>query len=408
MADNGIVATAGGVTAAQGFRAAGVRCGIKQSGPDLALICSDVECSAAGVFTTNAFKAAPVVVSQERLSSGRARAIVANSGNANACTGQQGLCDARRACELAAAAMNIEPESVLCASTGIIGVPLPMDKLEAGIRTAAAELSQDGGDAASLAIMTTDTHPKTSACEIEPNSTGLECAVRVGGMCKGAGMIAPNLATMLCFVTTDAAIDSSLLARCLRSNVERSFNCLTIDGDMSTNDSVIALANGRAGCAPIADGTRAYEAFDRALGQVLMDLAQAIARDGEGATKYVEVHVVNAASYGDAKAAAMSVANSPLVKTAIFGEDPNWGRVLCAVGRSGARVVPERTSLRFGEVRIVENGEPLNVEPEAARRPMLEKDLIITIDLGVGDSSAVAFTCDFSYDYIKINAEYHT
>ena len=394
----------GGVTAARGFKAAGVRCGIKQQGPDLAIICSERDCFAAGVFTTNAFKAASVILNRERLSSGRARAVVVNSGNANACTGKRGLRDAEQICRHAAELLGIAPGLVLNASTGIIGVPLPMEKIEAGIEEAAGSLSEDGGPAAALAIMTTDTRPKLAAYEIELSGK----TVRLGGMCKGAGMICPNMATMLCFITTDAEIDAPTLRRSLLSNVERSFNCLTVDGDMSTNDSVIVLANGASGCGRVVEGSHEYELFDRALGQVCMDLAKAIAKDGEGASKYVEVRVTGAATYEDARAAAMTVANSALVKTAIFGQDPNWGRVLCAVGRSGARVVPEKTSLFFGEVKIVDRGEPLELDAETARRPMLEPELIITIDLGIGAESATALTCDLSYDYVRINAEYHT
>jgi len=394
----------GGVTAARGFRAAGVRCGIKQQGPDLAVICSDRDCSAAGVFTTNAFKAASVVLNRERLSSGRARAIVVNSGNANACTGERGLRDAERICRRAAELLGIAPELVLNASTGIIGVPLPMPKIESGIEEAVRSLSEDGGPCAALAIMTTDTRRKVAAYEIELNGK----TVRLGGICKGAGMICPNMATMLCFITTDAEIDAPALQKSLTSNVERSFNSLTVDGDMSTNDSVIVLANGASGCGRIVEGTQEYELFDRALGQVCLDLAKAIAKDGEGATKYVEVRVTGADTYEDAKAAAMTVANSPLVKTAIFGQDPNWGRVLCAVGRSGARVVPEKASLFFGDVKIVNRGEPVQLDAETARRPMLEPELVITVDLGIGAASATALTCDLSYDYVRINAEYHT
>lgn len=399
-----MIAIAGGVTAARGFRAAGVRCGIKQKGLDLAVIYSVSQCSAAGVFTTNAFKAASVVANIARLKFGRGQAIVVNSGNANACTGERGLRDVRSICELAANLLGIAEGDVLNASTGIIGVPLPMDKIEAGIRDAVAALCESGGDAAAQAIMTTDTRPKISAYEFEIGGK----TVRIGGMCKGAGMICPNLATMLCFVTTDARISAGPLGKALVSSVERSFNCLTVDGDMSTNDTVIVLANGQSECTEIAENTPEYELFEQALARVCLDLAIQCARDGEGATKYVEVRVINAATYAEAKAVAMTIANSPLVKTAIFGEDPNWGRVLCAAGRSGAMVVPEKTSLYFGDVKIVENGEPLNLDADAARRPMLEHDLVITVDLGVGAASATAFTCDFSYDYVKINAEYHT
>ncbi|NLN76496.1 MAG: bifunctional glutamate N-acetyltransferase/amino-acid acetyltransferase ArgJ, partial [Armatimonadetes bacterium] len=335
---------------------------------------------------------------------GYARAVVKNSGNANACTGAPGLSAAHRICDFAGELLGVDPDEVLNASTGIIGVPLPMDKIEAGVKNAVANLSYDGGAQASRAIITTDTAPKTSAYEIEIGGK----KVRVGGMCKGAGMICPNMATMLCFITTDVVISAPLLRKSLVSNVECSFNSLTVDGDMSTNDSLIVLANGASQCPEIKDGTPEFEMFDKALGQVCRDLAIACAKDGEGATKYVEVHVVDAASYSDAKSAAMTIANSPLVKTAIFGEDPNWGRVLCAAGRSEARIVPEKTTLYFGDVKIVENGEPLHPDPAIARKPMLEKDLTITLSLGLGDERATAFTCDFSYDYVKINAEYHT
>ena len=254
----------GGVTAAKGFKAAGIRCGIKQKGLDLAAIYSESECAAAGVFTTNAFKAASVVVDMERLKLGRARAVVVNSGNANACTGEQGLTDALGICRFAARLLDVPEEQVLNASTGIIGVPLPMDRIEAGVTDAIAALSEDGGESASLAIMTTDTRPKTSGYELKIGGR----AVRVGGMCKGSGMICPNMATMLCFITTDANIPSALLSKCLSSNVERSFNSLTVDGDMSTNDSVIVLANGQSGCDEMTDNSPAYDAFDHAHGHV--------------------------------------------------------------------------------------------------------------------------------------------
>lgn len=394
----------GAVTAPKGFKAAGVRCEIKQQGKDFALIFSEKECSVAAVFTTNVFKAASVVKNMEKLPAGKARAIVVNSGNANACTGEQGLKDVDYICKFAGDLLNVPPEQVFNASTGIIGVPLPMAKVDVGIMEALAELSEDGGDSAAEAIMTTDTRPKKVAFEFEI----VGVPVRIGGICKGAGMICPNMATMLCFITTDANIPSKALQASLSSNVERSFNCLTVDGDMSTNDSVIVLANGASGCQEITEGSDSFKIFDEALGRVCRELAKEIARDGEGATKYVEVHVKNAESFDDARAAVMTVANSPLVKTAIFGEDPNWGRVLCAAGKSGARIIPEKTSLYFGDVKIVERGEPLNVDAATARKPMLEKDLIITIDLGLGTEDAVAFTCDFSYEYVKINAEYHT
>ncbi len=402
--ERGISVIGGAVTAPKGFKAAGVRCGIKQKGTDLALIYSEVECSVAAVFTTNAFKAASVILNQEKLRSGRGRAIVANSGNANACTGEQGLRDAARTAEIAGERLGIDAEQVYVASTGIIGVPLPMEKIEAGIGEAAGAASERGGEDAALAIMTTDTRPKAVAREFVIGGR----AVRIGGICKGAGMICPNMATMLCFITTDARIGARALQGSLSSNVETSFNSLTVDGDMSTNDSVILLANGVSGCPEIMEDTAEYALFDKALSEVCLELARSIARDGEGSTKYVEVRVVNARTREDAKAAAMSIANSPLVKTAIFGEDPNWGRVLCAAGRSAARIEPERTSLYFGDVKIVERGEPLRLDPQEARKPMLEHDLVVTLDLGTGSESATVLTCDLSYDYVKINAEYHT
>jgi len=394
---------AGGVTAAERFTASGVRCGIKSAGLDLALIYSQLECSAAGVFTTNAFQAAPVVLTRRRIASGRAQAIVANSGNANAITGPQGLRDAEEVSAIAAKELGLRPEHVLIASTGIIGVRLPVEKLKTGVRDAVRSLSRDGSENAACAIMTTDTQPKVSAYEFEVNGK----IVRVGGIAKGAGMICPNMATMLCFLTTDAEINTEALSGCLKTAVEQTFNCLTVDGDMSTNDSVIILANGASGCR-IEESSREWGLFNQALAQVCVDLAKAIARDGEGASKYIEVVVRGAASYGDAKQAAMAVANSPLVKTAVFGGDPNWGRVLCAVGRSGARVEPRKTSLWFGNVQIVDNGEPLACDAEGARQVLAASDVRIIVDLGVGDSTATVYTCDLTYDYVRINAEYHT
>jgi glutamate N-acetyltransferase/amino-acid N-acetyltransferase len=384
--------------------AAGVRCGIKQEGPDLAFIYSEVLATCAALFTTNKVKAAPVQVSMEHAGSGKARAIVANAGNANACTGQRGKDDANLTAQIAADLLSIDPNDVLVCSTGVIGHFLPMDKIENGLKEAASAISPEGGPDAACAIMTTDTRPKMVAYEFEIDGT----PVRIGGIAKGSGMICPNVATMFCFITTDAAIDQALLHECLTLSAEGSLNSLTVDGDTSTNDTVIALANGLAGNEPIDSEGEPLEIFQQALDQVTMELAREIARDGEGATKLVEIVVEHAASYSDAKTAAMTIANSPLVKTAIFGEDPNWGRVLAAAGRSGAELDPGKVDLYFGYVKILENGSPLDVAADAARRPMLADELTITVDLKLGDSSARVFTCDFSYDYIKINAEYHT
>lgn len=395
----------GGVTAPKGFLATGVRSGIKQEGLDLAIIVSEIQAVCAGLFTTNAVKAAPVLVSAERAKSGHARAIVVNSGNANACTGQKGLQDATRMAGLAAEALKMDDETeVLVCSTGVIGHFLPMSKIEMGIAEAATNLAYDGGPLAARAIMTTDTRPKMVAYEFRIGGN----IVKIGGITKGSGMICPNVATMLCFITTDVAITPELLHSSLVKAAEISVNSLTVDGDMSTNDTTIALANGMSGMRTITSEGPELDAFQKALDQVMMELAREMARDGEGATKLVDVVVKGAESYADAKAAAMTIANSPLVKTAIFGEDPNWGRVLAAAGRSGAKMDPAKVDLYFGDVKIMQDGAPLDIDPEAARKPMLLPELVITVDLKLGDGESRVFTCDFSYDYVKINAEYHT
>jgi glutamate N-acetyltransferase / amino-acid N-acetyltransferase len=394
----------GGVTAPKGFRAAGVRAGIKQQGLDMMVLASDMPASAAALFTTNAVKAAPVLLSQKRVASGLARAIVVNSGNANACTGEQGMNDADRMTELVASALGVAKDEVLVASTGVIGHHLPMEKVEAGIAEAVTELSPEAGNVAAEAIMTTDTRPKKVAVEVEIGGK----PVRIGGMCKGVGMLAPNMATMLAFITTDASITPATLKDCLKRSSDLSFNCVTVDGDMSTNDSVFVLANGAAGNATISGPGPELDAFQAALDTVTVHLAREIARDGEGATKLVEIRVNGAVEQSDAKKMAMTIANSPLVKTAIYGEDPNWGRVLAAAGRSGVNMDPNKTDLYFGTVKIFEQGEPTPISAEDARRPMLADELIITVDLNLGESSAKVWTCDFSYDYVKINAEYHT
>ncbi len=394
----------GAITAPKGFRTAGVRCGIKQQGKDIALVYSDAPTVSAALFTTNKIKAAPVQLSMEHAKSGKARAIVANAGNANCCTGQKGFDDAREMCDLAAKGLGIAPQEVLVCSTGIIGHYLPMDLVRLGIAQAAQSLSSDGGPDAAHAIMTTDTRPKMTACEVEIGGV----PVRIGGIAKGVGMIEPNVATMFCFITTDAAIAPELLQESLMLAAEVSFNSLTIDGDTSTNDTVIALANGLAGNAVIDTEGPELEDFQEALDLVCEELTKAIARDGEGATKLVEVVVRNAQSYPDAKKMAKTIANSPLVKTAIFGEDPNWGRVMAAAGRSGAPLDPGTIDLYLGDVKIIADGAPVDVDPEESRRPMLKDELVITVDLKMGEAESRVFTCDFSYEYVKINAEYHT
>lgn len=394
----------GGVTAARGFRASGVRCGIKAQGEDLALVFSDFPCSAAGVFTTNQVKAAPVLLSRERVKVGCARAIVANSGNANACTGQQGLRDAEKMAAVAAAELGLAEHEVLVASTGIIGRRLPMEKVLHGIPAAAQALSADGGPAAARAIMTTDTRPKLAAVEFPLGGK----PVRIGGIAKGAGMICPQVATFFCFLTTDADISAEPLQRALGEAADASFNCLTVDGDGSSNDTVIVLANGASRAPLIADDSAEFNLFQEALTQVCISLAKQIAADGEGATKLVEVRVINAASEEAARTVAKSIANSPLVKTAIFGQDPNWGRVLVAAGKCGIEFDPNKADLSFGDVTVFEDGAPVDLPQEKARKPLLEKEVLVTLDLNAGRSSATVWTCDFTYDYVRINAEYHT
>lgn len=397
---------AGGITAPQGFAAAGVKAGIKKSGKeDVALIVSQVPAAAAAVFTQNTMAAAPVVISRENAAKGKLRAIVVNSGCANACTGSQGLIDARSMVKLTAELLAIGEEEVLVSSTGVIGVALPMAKVAAGIKAAAAALSVKGHEAALFAMMTTDTFPKVCSYELTIGGA----TVKIGGIAKGAGMIHPNMATMLAYVTTDAAVAAPVLQQALKAAVDKSFHMITVDGDSSTNDTLAVLANGLANN-PLIDSINHpdYPVFCEALTSVLIELAKLVVRDGEGATKFIEVNVRGAASQADAKTVAMTVAKSPLVKTAFFGEDPNWGRILCAVGYSGATADPGKTSLRIGGITVVAAG--LGVEPdlEALRQAMSASDIVIDIELGVGDAAATVWTCDFSYDYVRINAEYHT
>jgi glutamate N-acetyltransferase/amino-acid N-acetyltransferase len=393
----------GSVTSPRGFKAAGIAAGVKASGnKDLALIFSETPCSAAGVFTLNRVKAAPVFVTQEHLADGGAQAVIVNSGNANCCTGDQGMADARRMAAVTAEALNLKAEDVLVGSTGVIGVPLPMGVVEEGIRRVAPALSPAGGDDAAEAIMTTDTVPKKAAVRAQIGGK----TVTLGGMAKGAGMIAPNMATMLSFLTTDAEVDPGLLKSLLKGAVDRSYNVVTVDGDTSTNDTVVLMANGASGVRVSAPGEVGL--FREALSVLTLDLARQIARDGEGATKFVTVRVTSARSFADAKTVAMSVANSNLVKTAIFGRDPNWGRILCAAGYSGADLDPNRVKVSMAGTRIFAHGAPLPFDKPKAIEALSARDVLIEIDLGDGSESVEAYTCDFSYDYVKINAEYTT
>ena len=390
----------------KGFRAAGAAAQIKPESTkkDVAIVYSITPASAAAVYTTNKVKAAPLSVSRQHLADGTARAILANSGNANACTGAPGRRDAETMCRWAAEKLDLAPKDVLVASTGVIGQRLPMDRIQAGVEAACARLSEHGGMEAAQAIMTTDTVPKTETAEVK----GANGTMRIAGMCKGSGMIAPNMATMLAFLMTDAAIQPALLGRLLREAVDRSFNVITVDGDMSTNDFVALLANGAAGVPALNYGSSDYAAFAEALNGVCLSLAKQIARDGEGATKSVTITVRGARHFEEAKQVGMSVANSNLVKTALFGNDPNWGRILAAVGYSGADVAEERITLSIGGLRVFERGIGLAISRsegvEALRKPEVEID----IDLGQGKAEATVYTCDLSTDYVKINAEYTT
>lgn len=394
-----------GVTFAKGFTAAGVKAGIKKSGNlDVAVIYTKTQAVVAGTFTQNKVAAAPVYVSKEVVATGTAHAIVANAGCANACTGQQGLDDAHKMAQIAADELGVNADDVIVGSTGVIGVNLPMDKLEAGIKDAVANLSADGSGNAGRAIITTDTHSKSVTCEFELSGK----TVRMGAIAKGSGMIRPNMATMLCYITTDIAIDQALLQKAVSGCVEKSFNMISVDGDMSTNDMVIVLANGEANNAKITEENADYQIFFDKLMMLCTELAKQIAADGEGASKFLTINVKGAKSFSDAKTVGMAIANSPLVKTAFFGEDPNWGRVICAVGYSGADMVPEKTVVKFGGITIFANGTGATYDEKALAHVMKEKDIVIDIELNMGQEDATVWSCDLSYEYVKINGEYHT
>lgn len=394
---------AGGVTAAQGFRAAGIHCGIKEEKKDLALLVCETLASAAGMFTTNAVRAAPVLLSQERIQTGVARAIIVNSGNANACTGAQGMRDAAEMAARTAAGLGIAEEFVLVASTGVIGIPLPMAPIRSGIPDLVAQLSADGQPAAE-AIMTTDAFPKTAAVQLEIDGE----LVTIGGMAKGAGMIHPQMATTLSFVTTDAAIPAPLLRKALRHAVNASFNCISVDGDTSTNDSIFLLSSGLAAHPPILEEDERFARFTSALTQVATQLAKLVVRDGEGATKVVTLTMKGARSVRDAKMAAQASMTSLLVKTMFYGGEPNWGRLLAAVGRSGAVVVEDRVSIWIGGVQVVRNGVGISPNLLHAAKAMQEPEFEIVIDLQQGDGEFTGWTSDLNDAYVKINAGYLT
>ena len=395
----------GGVTAPAGFRAAGVACGIKKTGAlDLALLVADGPATAAGVFTTNKAQAAPVLVSREHLarSGGLARAIVVNSGCANACTGPEGMAVARSSADFVASITECPADQVLVASTGVIGVQLDLDRLRKGAGEAARVLSREAHGDAARAIMTTDRTPKSAAVSV----TTAAGAFRVGGMAKGAGMIEPHMATMLGFVTTDAAVAAPVLQRALREAVDITFNAITIDGDTSTNDTVFLLASGASG---VEIDEAVYPAFAAALREVCGSLARAIVRGGEGVTKLVSISATGAASAADARRAAGTIANSLLVKTALHGGDPNWGRLLAAAGRAGVAFDVEHASVRVGPVVLFQDGVPFDDRAPEAAVYLAGSEIAIEIDLGAGGThSAAVWTCDLSAEYVAINADYRT
>ena len=391
-----------GITYAQGFTAGAVAAGVKHAGTtrlDVALIASDRPASAGAVFTTNQVIAAPCLLSRRHVAAGRLRAIVANSGNANACTGAQGEADALAMAAAAAARLGCAPDEVAVASTGVIGVALPMDRITAAI--AAVAPTVDGWDDASRAIMTTDTKPKVAEREIRFGGW----PVRIGGIAKGAGMIHPNMATLLVFVTTDAAIEPRSLQDAVTFAAAGSFNAISVDGDTSTNDTLLVLANGASGVS-IGDAERAD--FAAALAAVCLDLARAVVRDGEGVTRVFEVRVRGAATEADATAAARTITTSNLVKTAIHGGDPNWGRILAAAGRSGARVDAARASVRIGGIGVLASGTLQPVDDAAIRAVFAQPEVVIELDLGLGNATARAWGTDLSAEYVRINAEYTT
>jgi glutamate N-acetyltransferase/amino-acid N-acetyltransferase len=382
-----------GVTVPKGFRAAGIACGIKKRKKDLALIYSEAPAVAAGVFTTNRLQAAPVLVTKEHIRPGTARAIIANSGNANCATGKKGLGDARRMASECAGLLGIQPREVLVASTGVIGRPLPMEMVTQGISAVVRNLNSQG----SHTVKETAVRFSVGCHEIS-----------LGGIAKGAGMIAPEMATMLCFITTDAKIAGPVLQRVLSQVTETTFNAVTIDGEMSTNDMVLILANGKAGNPAIQSGSAAYQKFSAGLERVMGELAKMMVRDGEGATKFVEVDVTGAKNRKDAKKIAHRVANSLLVKTMLHGADPNWGRIAACVGSSGVPARMNRVEITIGTVLVFLKGEPVEHSREELRQILLNPEIQIGVDLGVGKANFTVWTTDLSADYIKINAGYTT
>ena len=403
---NDLQQTDGGVAAALGFRAAGVAAHIKYANRrDFALIVSDRPAQAAGLFTTNAVAAAPVRLGRERLAGGRLRAIAVNTGFANACTGETGMENARAMSRLVSRALGIPDEETLVCSTGVIGMPLPMDRIAAGVELARAALGRSSGTEAATAIMTTDTVPKQHAVRFLVDGH----PVTVGGMCKGAGMIEPYLATMLAFITTDAAVAPGDLRDALRAAVEVSFNRVIIDNDRSTNDTAVVMANGASAAPALSPAHPAWPRFTAALTAVCTELARQMVMDGEGVTKFVTLRVTGARSPDDAQLAGRAIARSMLVKTSWYGLDPNWGRVIAAVGYSGAAVEESRVRIRYGEILAFDRGRVADAATRAAlKEVMRNRAFEVGVDLGLGDGACTLFTCDLTRDYVNINADYTT
>jgi glutamate N-acetyltransferase/amino-acid N-acetyltransferase len=403
----------GGITAPEGFLANGIACGIKKRKKDLALVVSERDCTFAGAFTTNLVKAAPVLWDRQLVAeSPTVRGIVVNSGNANACTGDRGMADARAMAEMAASALGegIDATQMLVCSTGIIGQPLPMETIAKGIARCACSMASgiDAARLASEAILTTDTFSKEIAVSVQVGDT----TVRIGGMAKGSGMIHPNMATMLSFITTDVAISKADLQTLLGSSVVESYNMISVDGDTSTNDTVLVLANGMSGCDPIKPGAPGWDAFRQAFEYVHTYLAKAIVRDGEGAGKFIEVQVSGASDNGSARTLARSVVSSNLVKTAFFGSDANWGRILCAMGYAGAPFDPSAASIDFvsakGRIPVFASGVPVAFDEKTAKTILLEKEVTVLVSAGDGPGVGTAWGCDLSYEYVHINGDYRS
>jgi glutamate N-acetyltransferase/amino-acid N-acetyltransferase len=388
----------------RGFLFSTAEAAIKKAGrKDLALIYSEVEAQMAGMFTTNKVKAAPVKLDMRRIKSGRGQAIIVNSGNANACTGKKGMDDAVEMARLVADRLGIKTSLVYAGSTGVIGMPMPMDRIRPKIPGLITGLGKASVADVASAIMTTDTFPKIVEKRVKiGNKAGC-----ITGICKGAGMICPDMATMLCFVMTDIAVSRRALSKALNGAVEKSFNRITVDGDMSTNDTVLLMANGMLGNVVIDDGSGFYAAFRRSLSDVMYELSKMIVKDGEGASRFVEIEVRGARSRADAETAAFSVANSNLVKTAIYGNDANWGRIMAALGYSGAFMREEKVDIYFGRVKVVQKGLATGKDAEAGK-VLRGKEISIVINLNVGKSSAKVLTCDMTEGYIRINAAYRT